>query len=493
MERREINPLAYEPSKWDSYLMQEVEEVSTSLQKTLQEGANKVYSFPSFGEEVFHRLYNQNENPLPTDEIKGENQWAYNSHKLLEKTEEWKSLTRTCQGDQLLTGVATTTFCQEVNQTILPKDKKGQVKQDPQELRDQIKALLNLGNQIKEKEGEFPKGLQNQIEKLKKQGKKAVQQSKDFADKIKQDQSAFRSAVRQAAQNAQSKAEEMQDCVSTWGSNAGTGESGGSVQDKINLAKQVAQFPKLQKLAKLAGRMKMIAAEKQRQKTDKARSEVNDIEMGNDLSRLLPSELMKLGNDQTTLLFQKSYLERSLLQYKLSGKEAANKGPIVVCIDNSSSMGGERELWSKSIAMALGTIAKQQKRSFKVVHFSAKVERVDNFPKGKPFNSENFMNSMIFFSGGGTNFIPPLREALASIKEEKDFKKADVIFITDDCCSIEQGFIQEFNQAKKKYDFSCYGIVIGGSTANLSKVADPCLSIDNLASDGDVLDSVFKI
>jgi Mg-chelatase subunit ChlD len=83
-----------------------------------------------------------------------------------------------------------------------------------------------------------------------------------------------------------------------------------------------------------------------------------------DLGRIRALRRPNLSGDNETPL------RKNLMQFKLEGKEKEGKGPLIVCIDNSGSMAGEREEWAKGFALGLLTIAKKQKREFCIIHFS---------------------------------------------------------------------------------------------------------------------------
>ena len=60
-----------------------------------------------------------------------------------------------------------------------------------------------------------------------------------------------------------------------------------------------------------------------------------------------------------------------MLQYRLREDEQKGKGPMVVCIDVSSSMQGDKELWAKAVSLTLMDIARRQRRLFRAVLFSS--------------------------------------------------------------------------------------------------------------------------
>jgi uncharacterized protein with von Willebrand factor type A (vWA) domain len=157
----------------------------------------------------------------------------------------------------------------------------------------------------------------------------------------------------------------------------GTGTGLGSdlpISSIRGLAQRLRDDARLRRIALLAGRLKRIAASKQRQKVKHGADEVTDITQGADIARLLPSELSKLGRRTLRLLFMRDLLERQCLQYQLTGAEVLGKGPLVVALDKSGSMDGPRDVWATALALALLEQAQRENRMFALLLFDAGVK-----------------------------------------------------------------------------------------------------------------------
>ena len=74
------------------------------------------------------------------------------------------------------------------------------------------------------------------------------------------------------------------------------------------------------------------------------------VERGNELGRLIPAELVALHHPGLRADFKRRLLEGEVLQYRLREDEQKGKGPMVVCIDVSSSMQGDKEQWAKAVS-----------------------------------------------------------------------------------------------------------------------------------------------
>lgn len=226
--------------------------------------------------------------------------------------------------------------------------------------------------------------------------------------------------------------------------------------DQFELAEKLRNDKELRKIANLVGRFKKIVLKKQKMK-QKQTMERNKITVGQEISRLLPAEMANYMIPNRKVDFLRRFSEQQTFIFDTNGKEKKGRGPIIICIDESSSMTSIKEQ-SKAFCIALLMIARNQKRDFAIIPFATKLGDVKIFLKGQATTQEliEFSNS---FLGGGTNYEHPLRESL-DILLKSEFKKADVLFVTDGSSYLSSSFIQQFLQAKKEKQFECTAIVL---------------------------------
>ncbi len=293
------------------------------------------------------------------------------------------------------------------------------------------------------------------------------------------DLSAVRRVAREACGKAAEEADRTNEIIQAFAYGVGTGKPQyASPSIKKEVAAKLQNNHHLKRIAELAGRMRRIAAEKQKQKTKHGVDELADITVGDDLARLIPAEIAKLSHPLLKLDFQKKYLEKSLLQYKLRGKERQVRGPIVVCIDESGSMSGSRDVWAKAVGLALLQIAQQQGRKYAMIHFDSSVTRVDKFDKKADFT--DIMDAVCHFTSGGTNFEKPLTEASRIITREKEFKQGDCIFVTDGSCEINDDWLRGFNDCKKTNEFNVISVAISDRSTTCNRFSDKVVHIDDI-------------
>ena len=98
------------------------------------------------------------------------------------------------------------------------------------------------------------------------------------------------------------------------------------------------------------------------------------------------------------------------MMFDKKGKDTLGKGPIILCLDQSGLMRA-LDTQSKGFALAMMSVAKKQKRDFALVTFFVSAN-VQVFQKGKS-TTEDLIQLVGSFLGGGTNFYDPLKQSLS--------------------------------------------------------------------------------
>src|SRR5256712_10108817 len=107
-------------------------------------------------------------------------------------------------------------------------------------------------------------------------------------------------------------------------------------------------------------------------------------------------------------LFYSKVVTHSLLIYELWRREEEPR-PVYLCIDNSGSMAGDKEVWAKASALALAHLALAEGRPVEVVLFR---DAADPLPvvSMRPADDgstrlEKLMDVASYILGGGTGFV----------------------------------------------------------------------------------------
>jgi uncharacterized protein with von Willebrand factor type A (vWA) domain len=105
------------------------------------------------------------------------------------------------------------------------------------------------------------------------------------------------------------------------------------------------------------------------------------------------------------------FIEKQALGYEMIGREPLGRGPVIVLLDESSSMrDASKDIWSKAVALALLSTATKEKRNFHLVAFSARLRRDVSLEPGKT-TLEDIAKALDYPCAGGTDFDLPLQRA----------------------------------------------------------------------------------
>lgn len=199
--------------------------------------------------------------------------------------------------------------------------------------------------------------------------------------------------------------------------------------------KFLRSIPKdLLKLAKLIGRSGSVDFKPSGQFPTAAKSDITGITIGDNLSSLLPSETALLSCPATQPAFYRNYVEKRLQIFASASSGNApvkhQDGPVIICLDTSGSMRGEKVEIACTLTMAITIIAQRRKRDVLVVkysdwHFLLKVTKLSRQRQ----DLEKFLSS---YQGRGNAENELFRWLFKDIlPNEKAFETADILCITD--------------------------------------------------------------
>jgi len=316
-------------------------------------------------------------------------------------------------------------------------------------------------------------------------GRKAADVARDVDSRAAQAKQRLEAQALDVAQALDEAADEAE----SWGRALGA-RGAGSAARSLELGRRLARNPKLRKLAALLGRMREHALALRRRLFERPTEEVYEVETGRELARLLPQELLGLRHPALRRDWRRRYVEGALLQYRLRGDDERGRGPMVVCLDTSSSMAGDKELWSKAVALTLLDIARRERRRFRAILFSSPETGLYTLDlnRGERYASDlqGALDLADYFAGGGTDFEHPLDAALDCLGSSR-LRRGDVVLITDGECRVSEPWKERFLAEKKRLDFALYAILIdvGGATLEtLAELADRIARVSELTDEG---------
>lgn len=197
--------------------------------------------------------------------------------------------------------------------------------------------------------------------------------------------------------------------------------------------------------------------------------EITSIETGRDLQKVLPQDLIwAAGDDEEFAVFAEKYTNHELLQFQTKSPKRSGEGPMIVCIDNSSSMHSmDRIEWAKAIAGAAYLHALKKKRPFAAIVFNYQAFMYE--PKTQGVLDVEFLNKLASIGAhGGTSFEAPWQKAMEMIRKQTNkntWRKADVVFITDGYASISSDWSKE----KAKYSVRLFSFFVGMTPESLEQ------------------------
>lgn len=316
-------------------------------------------------------------------------------------------------------------------------DRQNDISDAEQRVQDLDKAMEDI--RASEQAGDSPEEHQANVDYSRELGqakRKALQELR--ALEAAQDAAAVEldAATSQAARKAASAAQEATEAAQNI-PGVGIGKSPGagatlSPDAMFELAQRYAESRRLQNIIELLGRLLPDMKHIRRTQRKGGYEEIVDIETGNDLPSVLPSELMRLAHPAMKRDFLRRFAEAQLLQYERWSSEDRKKGPVIVVIDESSSMNGARIEWAKATALAVVLMANREGRNAAVVAFGSHGQVEEwQFPKGKSPDPVELTNCAEHFFAGGTSIQTGVGRAAAIMNLSAPFATADLIIVTD--------------------------------------------------------------
>lgn len=374
-----------------------------------------------FEDEVFDKLYSGDlERLAEKDQDRKLGTWAHGVHRACEELPAFTRLVQECRGEPMAAGTAVETLM-----AVL----KPQVPQDGEE--------------------KPPEAIRRALGGACEQASKAVEDLR-----------------------------ETMDGLSEVGLIAGTGSQ---VGEAVNakpiraLAARLKTDHRLKQIALLAGRFKRIAASKRRQKVRHGADEVTDIELGADLGRLLPSELVKLTRRTRRTVLIRDLMEKRAMQYQLVGIEPLGKGPLVVLLDKSGSMDGPRDIWATALSLALLDEARRMRRMFAMIAFDYRLKHESVVKPGEALPEDALFTSC----AGGTEIAAAMTRGLELIRSNPGaLQKADVVLVTDG--GSDAGPAPRLREQAKAMGVTILGLGIGVERQWLDPWCDEVQAVTDL-------------
>lgn len=465
--------------RWDRFMAGKEAEAGGTFSAALVKHERST-AWASFARETFAKLYDSGlQKELPIEQRPMGADWVSQLHEASEALPEWRALRERARRDQWACGVAAGEALNVIADNVKPPDA------DPQAIQDELEFVKSLmdGGKTTAKHLKRMASLQKQVNDANDEHARAAQM-------LAAKGAGLRSAMRKAAMKAQETIGEMDDAMAVLGAGDGCGAVSRVNAPPAVVRSALQKNGKLRKILKLAGRMKSAAIQKQRSKATPGREELCDVSAGDDIARLVPTELVNLADEDTEALLYRRITERAAMTYELRGKVSVSEGPIIMAVDESGSMSGARDMWAKSVAFAMMEIAARQNRPFAYVHFDYAVSRVDEVVNPRSVTMQQLEEFASYFHGGGTSIATALEHCVTMLSGAqgertatgvKPWKRADVVLVTDGDDGDHLGQKAAIEKLRK-LSGHLYSIFIEdhpGNDSPLVKMADEKMHINN--------------
>jgi uncharacterized protein with von Willebrand factor type A (vWA) domain len=282
--------------------------------------------------------------------------------------------------------------------------------------------------------------------------------------------------AHQAVQNALEEADEFYAVARGCGLEPGSDTNQGDLNKIAECFNTVRDSNFLRKVFNSAGRFRCYAQSAQRQKINHGKDDVVGVELSNDIGRLVPMELAMLADEDFEDDALRRLIEGQSMSYKHQGLENVGKGPIVVCLDESGSMGaGDRIIHGKAFALTMAWVAKHQKRFCILAGFSS--GPVGNYLILKPgkWDQQALLAWLAHFYQGGTTLDVPLATVPQKWAEWQVPKgKTDLIIISDGIVGCHPQMEQDFLAWKKAEKVRCISMILESSPGPMERLSEEC-------------------
>ena len=455
-------------SKLEDSIYAELREDDTEMDMTENAAAQKLKSFPALSRDVFQSLYSlaprrNDANMLTTAAQK------FNAPLLdrISQQDDYPTLKNICEGRSLPAYEAAAEFTGRAAEELdgllseLGGDKgalntleKLEAARDT--AAEELAKLLDAQTYTGESTEPGKQALINAANRLDSKQRQVEAVSQMLDTTMLRQTEAVDLAVSAAVQAATERAQEVQSIIGAWSDEPSNMRR---TPENLALLEKVRQSPVLRDVSKYLGRFREIFAQAKNNSYAYGRGETYSLELGNNLSRALTSELAMLATPETIPLFLRKYQQKQIKQYRRREPIYKGMGDIICCLDESSSTEGEAAAWGKAVAMTLLEIAAESRRSFALIHFAGSSSCQVNIFRPGEYTLEDKLTAAETFLGGGTNFERPIREAIHLMESER-FEKADVVFITDGECELSAACRQELQAAQAAHHFTVTGILL---------------------------------
>lgn len=239
------------------------------------------------------------------------------------------------------------------------------------------------------------------------------------------------------------------------------------------------------------GRFRQMAAAQRSRRVEHAKGEYVGVTLGDELTGLVPDELVALAVPALRAQWAIRYADRQLQIYDQRGVEHEAQGSIIAVVDCSSSMNNydysagptvTGEAYAKALALALLDQARAATppRAFAAIPFSEVPHDPYQVPADQPGDLARKVEVAGFFPGGGTEFAP----ALDAEYNTTGRARADIVIITDGSAELDDTWVDAWRERRRRLGFRVFAVTIGDwaeDPEELHRICDDGRAVTDLA------------
>ena len=515
--RYSYNSINFIETDHEDYM--DIVDTSVDMQNTIMEGEKLLPTFKYLHEDIFMSLYQYDAEVLPIEKMHIQSYMNRNILKKLINTPAYIELRKKCRCDMFYAGICTEIVAKEALEIL--KETVSRL-ENLNEKKEKLEELIDKEEEIEQTSDEIDELVEQLEELLMQQDGQQSQETQELQDEINGKMMSLQQA-RQMAEQLSTQCEELvEKCedlvnetveslsngttieeastelstiskyVQAWGLGEGN-EIKVPFDTKKSTIEKIRQSDYLKKFTDMIGKYKECAIAEQKKKIKNSAVEIKSVKMGNKLEDSLPSDKMNLCNEITKKDFYRRMNQGQLSVYDKESRKDKNKGPIIICIDISGSMNGDRIDWAKALSVGILEIAQMQKRDFACIPYESYSHEPIIIHKNE-INPEKIIDISTLKASGGTNFEKPLEKACKLI-EQSEFKESDIVFITDGDCMVSENFKRDFKKVKEEKEFRTLGVLVDfGRGHCTSRTLDEfCDSVTNISTIADIKNSNSEV
>jgi uncharacterized protein with von Willebrand factor type A (vWA) domain len=341
-------------------------------------------------------------------------------------------------------------------------------------------------------------------------------------------QDQIRKLANDAIKAAQSEIQTGRELARSFGMDSiGRGQG---VPSKLEIQKFIRLYGRLRKnkwlrnVVEFAGRLQKIAKSRAKAKTLYGADQYGGNTLGDDVGRLASEEMAALGMDETEIDVLTRISDEEAHCVQLVGRAEAGKGPILLAVDNSGSMGDHGSdamtLYDKAVAIALTVawIARSQRRWVGLYSFTSGTPHrklILDPTRRRSEDGADLADWITKFDNGGTDDYVITQTIPADVDAGllgRVRGKADLLVLSDGAISSSQNSedtIRDVTQWKEKHDIRIKLIRVGGGTVKTKEdkenwteylkrttvgaVSNEIIVAPDITEDSDAAEAVFSL